>query len=100
MGWNNQRAPAANFHALHTLVPALNHLPAAQEKLERVTAIQRAIEFAAVTLGLTRVIQPAAVMHFNAIADLRLSAVAHLLVSLDQIDNIFAHYAWFLSRSF
>ena len=41
---NDQPALSTDTHALHPFIPALDHLAAAQRKLERVTSITRAID--------------------------------------------------------
>src|SRR5439155_26894879 len=44
VGRNRELALAADAHALHALVPALDHLAAAELKLEWLAAIQAAVE--------------------------------------------------------
>src|SRR5258706_14974669 len=59
-GRNDQGALAANFHAGDAFVPAGDHLALPDRKLERLIAVNRAVEFLAFLAAL---IKPAGVMH-------------------------------------
>ena len=65
------RALAADFHADDTLVPALDHLAAAEEKSERHAAIAGAVEFRPFALGRGRVIKPPGVVHEHGLSGQR-----------------------------
>src|SRR5262249_32349797 len=63
------------LHRHHALVPAGDDLPDADDELERLSAIARAVELLAVG-------ERARVVHGHALALLRRGAVAHLLVDV------------------
>src|SRR5687767_3100048 len=60
-GRNGQLALAADLHALHALVPALDHAPGAEWKHERIVAVLAGIELRAVG-------EPAGVVNRDALA--------------------------------
>src|SRR6185295_6097655 len=82
-GWNNQRAPAAHFHARHALVPALDHPPRAERERER-PAAHRAVELLAAVIRRLRVIQPAGVIHLDGLARDGLLPLANGAIGFDE----------------
>src|ERR1700722_6678988 len=72
---NDQRALAADLHRGDALVPPGDHLPAADRKLERLTAVDRGVELLALGAVL---IEPAGVVHDAGLAGLRARAGADL----------------------
>src|SRR6185437_10379562 len=61
---DDQSALAANTHARHAHIPALDHLPAPQIKFERLPTIHAGVEFGAVG-------EPAGVMDSDSLTRLR-----------------------------
>src|SRR4029077_1631285 len=70
---NDEPALSTDTHALHPFIPALDHLAAAQRKLERVTSITRAIELLPIS-------EPPGVVYRHQLACQRLVASADLNV--------------------
>src|SRR5258707_10363677 len=60
--WNHERALAAPLHPRHALVPAADHLAAAQHEFERLAAVHRAVELGAVAVGLRGIVEPSRVV--------------------------------------
>ena len=67
------RLPAADLHAVESLIPSGNHLSRAEHEVER-SAIFRRVEHASLRVRLRRVVQPAGVVDAQAFAFLRLAA--------------------------
>src|SRR5215813_65811 len=60
IGWDDERALATDLHRGNAFVPAGDHLPSANRKLEGLTAVERAVELLALGAVL---VEPAGVMH-------------------------------------
>src|SRR5262249_51398187 len=60
VGRDDEGTLAADLHRGHAFVPAGDHLPSANGKLERLAAVERAVELLALGAVL---IKPAGVMH-------------------------------------
>src|ERR1700730_10449650 len=76
-GWNDQGALAADLHGGDAFVPAGDHLALPDRKLERLIAVDRAVEFLALLAAL---IKPAGVMHDADLAGLWCRAGADRVV--------------------
>ncbi len=63
VGRDHQRALASDLHALEAFVPAADDLLFAEVEGERFAAVERTVEFFAMFVGDTLVVQPAGVMH-------------------------------------
>ena len=79
VGRDRQHAHAAHLHAGETLVPSRDDLAAAKRELERIVAVLRAVELAALLVGLRGVVEPARVVHADHAAGPRLVAVTVLV---------------------
>src|SRR5262245_16004303 len=75
IGRDDEGALAADLHRGNAFVPARDDLPSADRKLERLAAVERAVELLA--LGAT-LIEPAGVMHHASLASPRGRAGADL----------------------
>src|ERR1051325_11246501 len=73
LGRDDQGALAADLHAGHALVPALDHLMRAEWERKRLAAVEGAVELLAL---LAIVVEPAGVMHADILAGGRLGAGA------------------------
>src|ERR1700689_4032165 len=65
---DDELALTADLHALDALIPALDHLTAAQAKAKRLVAILGAVELLALLVARRRLVQPARVMHHGGLA--------------------------------
>src|SRR5262249_31296579 len=85
---DDQASFAPHLHRHHPLVPAGDHLPDADDELERLPAVARAVELLAVR-------ERAGVVHRHPLALLRRGALAYLVVDILQprrsLHRIVAH---------
>src|ERR1700722_19012346 len=77
LGWNDQRALAADLHRGHALVPAGNHFALSDRKLQRIVAIDGGVELLAL---LAILIEPAGIVHDANLTGLWRDAGADLAV--------------------
>src|SRR5215510_16301026 len=75
IGWDDEGALAADLHRGNAFVPAGDDLPSADRKLERLPAVERAVELLALGAAL---IEPAGVVHDASLAGPRRGAGADL----------------------
>ena len=78
-GRDDEPSPAADLHAVESLIPPWNHLTCADHEVER-AALPRRVEHAPFHIRLCRVVQPAGVVDAQALALLRLAAGSHLKI--------------------
>src|SRR5688572_6812695 len=77
VGGYDEGAPAADLHGGDALVPPLDHLALAERELERLAAVDRAVELGALLAAL---IEPAGIVHHTDLALLGEGAGADLEV--------------------
>src|SRR4051794_6141581 len=82
VGWNCQRALAADLHARNAFIPSTNHFAAAETERERLVAVSRAVELIAFVVALRAVVQPAGVMHRHLLSRLGLGTRTGLRILL------------------
>src|SRR6478609_8152442 len=75
IGWDDQRALAADLHGRNAFVPTGDHLALADRKFERLVAVYRRVEFLAL---LAVLVEPTGIMHDADLPRLRRSAGAFL----------------------